>query len=548
MNNILYMENIILSPESLDEQLTPLAQTQAAAGFQMLREGKAPTSRTPLYKGNTEEEVVNNWLDVLTRYEEDEVLRPLISYDKTRMSKVGPQGGYPPFSEREADFNEYFTRPDQSDFEIDYDICLEIYEEVFGGATDKRPLSPQNVIDRDQYDDKLQTNSGAPDYGKRKDPMILAKALADSVSGKWKSYAMILGSRSQRGKARFIFMAPFSLNIIEKTFLYPLMEIIRSRQIDFFAAWEGFTEVELGFQRQNFFDGDIFVQQDYTAMDKSLNNTTIEIFLAIVLPVFQKQHQESLKDLVYHIFDIPIMTSLGKMVVGRHGMPSGSGFTNFFESIISYYVWKLNVKNSLRIAKAQGLGDDLAFSIQAWAELRADKEMYEIWIETMIDTIVPDVISDTSASIGLTVQPEKQLVDRYTTIYLQRFFDIRIPNTDGLVLGMYPSILALNTAMNPERFHDPRKWSSKMEILRWIMILENCKNLPYFEDLVHFFIEGDKFKMGLEIPDFFITLPSIYEDSKLIKGFLPTYNQEGLDRGINDFATVKYLKKLASQA
>uniref|UniRef100_A0A2V0RNH6 RdRp n=1 Tax=viral metagenome TaxID=1070528 RepID=A0A2V0RNH6_9ZZZZ len=542
------METIILSPESLDEQLTPLAQTQAAAGFQMLREGKEPTARTPLYKGKSEEDVVATWLDVLARYEEDEVLRPLIEYDKSRKSKVGPQGGYPPFSERKPDFDAYYTRPEQTEFEIDYEICEEIYREVFGGAKDKRPLSPQNVVDRDQYDDKLQTNSGAPDYGKRKDPMILAKALADAVSGKWKTYVMLLGSRSQRGKARFIFMAPFSLNIIEKTYLYPLMEIIRSLDNDFFSAWEGFSEVELGFYRQRFFEGDIFVQQDYTAMDKSLNNTTIKIFLAIVLPVFQKQYQESFKELVYHIFDIPIMTALGKVVVGRHGMPSGSGFTNFFESIISYYVWKLNVKQALRITEAQGLGDDLAFSIQAPPNLRSDKDMYEIWAETMVDHIIPDVISETSASIGLEVQPEKQLVDRYTTIYLQRFFDIRIPNTDGMVLGMYPSILALNTAMNPERFHDPRKWSSKMEILRWIMILENCKNLPYFEDLVQFFIEGDKFKMGLEIPDFFVTLPSIYEDSKLIKGFLPTYNQEGIDRGINDFATVKYLKKLASQA
>jgi hypothetical protein len=533
------METINLSQESLDEQLTPLAQTQASAGFRVLREGKQPTARTPLYKDDSEEEVFANWFDVLARYEEDEVLRPLVTYDKSRMSKVGPQGGYPPFSERESDYNDYYKMPDQQDFNIDYDICEEIYREVFGGARDKRPLSPQNVVDRDQYDDKLQTNSGAPDYGKRKDPTILAKAVKDAISGKWKSYVMLLGSRSQRGKSRFIFMAPFSLNITEKTYLYPLMEIIRNRKMPFFSAWEGFREVELGFESQRFFDGDVLIQQDYTAMDKSLNKTTIEIFLAIVRPVFQKQFQEELSELVEHIFDIPIMIALGKVTVGRHGMPSGSGFTNFFESIISYYVWKLNVKNGVPIMHSQGLGDDLAFSVQVPPEE----------IDEFISSVGPTVISNTSSSVGLIVQPEKQLFDRYTTIYLQRFFDKRIPNpTSGMVLGMYPSILAINTAMNPERFHDPRKWSSKMEILRWIMILENCKNLPYFQDLVQFFIEGDKFKLGLEIPDFFEVLPLVYEDSKLIKGFLPTYNQEGLNRGINDFETIKYLKQLAGQA
>lgn len=545
------MEQLSLSPESLDEQLTPLAQTQAAAGFQMLREGKQPTSRTPLYKDSSEEEVFDNWLTILSRYEENDVLKPLITYDKSRMSKVGPQGGYPPFSERTSDFTDYYTIPEQDDFEIDYELCAEISKEVFGGARDKRPLSPQNVADRDQYDDKLQTNSGAPDYGKRKDPMILAKAVADAVSGQWKKYCMILGSRSQRGKARFIFMAPFSLNLVEKTYLYPLMEIIRQNDNPFFSAWEGFSEVELGFDRQEFFKGAFFIQQDYTAMDKSLNQTTIKIFLAIVRPVFQTKYQDDFSELVYHIFNIPIMVSLGKLYVGVHGMPSGSGFTNFFESIISYYVWKLNDKvGGLTIPKAQGLGDDLAFSVQAPGDLREynKSDMYDLWLKTAMEN-APGVISDISSSIGLNVQPEKQLIDRYTTIYLQRFFDVRIPNPkNDLVLGMYPSILALNTAMNPERFHDPRKWSSKMEILRWIMILENCKNLPYFEDLVQFFIEGDKFKLGLEDPEFFELLPSIYEDSKLIKGFLPTYNQEGIDRGIDEFETVKYLKKLASQA
>jgi hypothetical protein len=528
------MEFITQTQEELDVQLTSDAQDRASAAFLQMREGKNPTPQTPFYKDMPEEEVFGTWTHFLSRLSErDTVLEPLISYDLTRMSKVGPQGGYPPFSERFEDFKEYYTKPIQAKMYVDYDLCREISLEVFGGAKDKRPMSADNVVKRDQYDDKLLTNSGCPDYGKRKEPSILAKALADVKSGKWKEYVMLLGSRSQRGKPRWIFLAPFSLNIVEKMYLYPLMELIRAQNSPFFSAWEGFSEVERGFKRQDFFEGDIFIQQDYTSMDKSLNNTCIEIFLAIVCPVFQKQFQKSFTSLVNHIFDIPVMYALGKISVGRHGMPSGSGLTNFFESIISYYVWKLNVKRGLPITQAQGLGDDLAFSVQTGQPL-TDKRIQEL-------------IASASASIGLTVQPEKQLVDRYTTIYLQRFFDVRIPSPNkGMVLGMYPSILAINTAMNPERFHDPRKWSNKMEILRWIMILENCKNLPYFRELVNFFIEGDKFKLGLVIPDFFDMLPSLYEESGQIKGFLPTYNQEGINRGINDFETVKLLKKIAS--
>jgi hypothetical protein len=527
------MEFITQTQDELDFQLTPEAQDRASASFQQLREGKAPTPRTPFYKGLSEEEVFEEWTSFLTRLSEKErVLEPLISYDLSRMSKVGPQGGYPPFDERLASLKEYYTLPDQEPKYIDFELCREIYLEVFGGARDKRPMSIPSVVNRDQYDDKLLTNSGCPDFGKRKEPSILAKAISDAESGKWKDYVMLVGSRSQRGKDRFIFMAPFSLNLVEKRYLYPLMDIIRERNIPFFSAWEGFSEVELGFEREKFFQGDVFIQQDYTSMDKSINETCIAIFLAIVNPVFQRNYQKSFASIVTHIFDIPVMYALGKIIVGRHGMPSGSGLTNFFESIISYYVWKLNVKRGLNITSAQGLGDDLAFSIKDESP-PSDEE-------------IQNDISATSASIGLVVEPSKQLIDRYTTIYLQRFFDVRIPNPNNkMVLGMYPSVLAINTAMNPERFHDARKWSGEMEILRWIMILENCKNLPYFSELVLFFIEGDKFKLGIDIPDFFDTLPSLYEESGQIKGFLPTYNQEGLDRGIDDFETVKLLKEIA---
>lgn len=400
------MEFITQTQEELDFQLTPEAQDRASGSFQQLREGKNPTPRTPLYKDLSQEKVFEEWVSFLTWLSErDKVLEPLITYDLSRMTKVGPQGGYPPFSERLDSLKEYYTMPNQESMYIDYELCREITLEVFGGATDRRPLSVENVVSRDQYDDKLLTNSGPPDFGKRKEPMILAKAIADCKSGKWKDYVMLVGSRSQRLKDRFIFMAPFSLNLVEKTYLYPLMDIIRSRNLPFFSAWEGFNEVELGFKRQKFFEGDLFIQQDYTSMDKSLNETCLAIFLAIVNPVFQRNYQKSFADIVKHIFDVPIMYALGKIIVGRHGMPSGSGLTNFFESIISYYVWKLNIKRGLNIEEAQGLGDDLAMSIKDDPLPLAEE--------------VQEDLSATSASIGLIVQPSKQLIDRYTPCTLR---------------------------------------------------------------------------------------------------------------------------------
>uniref|UniRef100_A0A2V0RIY7 RdRp n=1 Tax=viral metagenome TaxID=1070528 RepID=A0A2V0RIY7_9ZZZZ len=524
------MEIVKLSQEAIDQQLTAQGQANSSGAFEMLRSGKSSTPRSPLFRGVPQDVVITDWIStVLDRYAQDYNISELVKYDKSRTVKVGPQGGYPPLDDRMDALTKYWTTPeDINRASLDKEMCHEIYLELFGNAKDKRPMSCERIIEQDRYDDKLITNSGCPDFGKRSDPAIISKAIADACSGKWKTYNMILGSRSQRGKARFIFMAPFSLNLVEKQYLYPLMDCIRNTGNPFFSAWEGFDEVERGLYHQRFFrKGSTYIQQDYTAMDQHINSFCMDIVYEVCNLVFQEGHRESFRELLNHILNIGVMTQLDKVITGPHGMPSGSGFTNFAESIVSYYVTKSYLRSGLFVQAAQGLGDDLVLSIDG--------------VNT--EEHIARVMNENSNAVGLVVEPEKQRIDGQTTIYLQRFFDVNIPN-EGIVLGMYPSILALNTAMNPERFHDPRKWSSEMEILRWIMILENCKNLPYFHDLIDYFIKGDKFKLGLTDPEFFIKLPSTYEDSKAIKGFIPSYNQEGLTRGINSFETVKYLMKL----
>ena len=360
---------------------------------------------------------------------------------------------------------------------------------------------------------------------------MIGRAELDVQSNRWEKLPMILGSRSQRGSERFIFMAPYSLNLVEKSYLYPLMDHIRKIGHPFFSAWEGFSQVELGFKSQNFFSEDhVYVRQDFTKMDKHVNATQMTIVLIICKTFFQLDYTFKFGELLLHILKIPVLISLDKLVTGTHGMPSGSGMTNFAESLITLYLILRYRDAGIDVVAFQGLGDDSVFAIRR---------------NGMSDEEILDVMQAISAEIGQVINPEKQGIDEHTTVYLQRFFDDRIPN-QGMVLGMYPSVLALNTAIYPERYHDPRKWSKEMEILRWIMILENCKNLPYFRKLIQFFIEGDKFKLGLALPDFFVTLPTLYEESKAIKGFVPSYNQESLDRGIYEFDTVKILLEIAS--
>lgn len=60
-----------------------------------------------------------------------------------------------------------------------------------------------------------------------------------------------------------------------------------------------------------------------------------------------------------------------------------------------------------------------------------------------------------------------------------------------------------------------------MVTLRALSILENCKWSPYFHTFIDFVIEGDKYKLGLDIPGFFASLPRIAKEAiDNFEGFL----------------------------
>uniref|UniRef100_A0A2V0RAA1 RdRp n=1 Tax=viral metagenome TaxID=1070528 RepID=A0A2V0RAA1_9ZZZZ len=521
---------------SLEAFLTPEAQIRSSGNFERIATGSKPTPRSPLYKKQSAIWIQERWTDILSSVANQDTVG-LITYDSTRWPKFGPQGGFPPLSDRMEDLSAYYDNPVKIESTLKYTnptrywkLVEQVRSDLFGSQRDKRPLTPQSVIDRDRKDGKLTTNSSCPDYSKRGLPDVIANAVADTINGKWKTYPMILGSRSQRGKYRFIFLAPFSLNIREKMFLQPLMDGIRKHGNPALSAWEGFDDVEAAMNRQQFFKAKRFTARDFKAMDTTCGESVFEFFYDVTHVFFQATYWSDLKEVIMHGISIPVMISLDKLVTGNHGMLSGSGLTNIIETVVSYAVGKLieEMINS-ELVGDQVLGDDGAFSDNA---------------TDITDEQLANVIRDASLLFGLVAQTEKQIISDHYTIYLQRYFteNIKVNNT-SVVAGCYPSVLALNSAVNPERYHDPRKWGWEMETLRWIMILENCKRLPYFKDLVKFVQEGDSYKLGVEKPGFLDKgINKTYEEAKTITGFVPSYNQASLDRGIQDYEVVKLLR------
>lgn len=505
-----------------------------SAHFERMKFGAMPSPRSPLYKDLSPDQVLDQWYEILDKYADS--YPRFVAYDKSRRVKVGPQGGYPPLSDRMDKLEEYFTRPTTASI-VSSDVYRRIIRNarttLFGSSHSLRRLTPAQVLARRDAEDKLDTNSGLPDFGRRKRPEISSKAVLDATNGTWKMYPAILGSRSSRQKPRFIFMFPMSTNLVELGYEIAIKDAIRHNKTQQVSAWEGFDEVELSLHAQDAFVSRFKVSTDFTGMDQSFGQEQMLIVWDIVAPVFQPQYREGLKESLLHATTIDIMIQRDTLVSGAHGLASGSGWTNTAETILAvawheYLKILMNCEISAPMRGDQVLGDDGIFTTNANLDFAS-------------------VIAASAHEFGLEANSDKQRIDNYTAVYLQRFFDesIHITGTE-IVAGCYPTTLALNSAMFPETFHSPKKWNERMETLRWIMILENCHHVPkpIFHELIRFVMKGDRLMLGLNIPGWLEGgIENDFKLAKTIRNLVPTYTEASRRRGIKKFDVIKFLER-----
>lgn len=516
----------------LDSILDKEKQPNVSNLLMGIREGKLPTPRTPLFKDQNEDSVFQGWLQIISG--EPTVTQNLYDYEESRLSKVGPQGGYPPLSERKESLEDYWTKGQIKLQKPPYydELVADVRARLFKGTSGLRPQKYQTVINTSAEKDSLNTNSGCPSYGKRSDPGIQQRAIADAESGRWETYPAILGSRAQRGSDRFIFMFAMSCNLVELSFVNVILDTIKSNEVLSFAAWKGFTPVVDSLDKQRVRDKKQYLSLDYSKMDKHFNELCTEFVIDVLTPVFQPNSRDLLIKSLRHINEVSVLVEPTKLYTGFHGMPSGSGWTNLAESILSFGI-------ILQTTKFLGL----ELSNNAIAQLLGDDGFLGL---SENHPEAANVFSEVASKFGMVANQEKQGDSTEHFNYLQRFFDRDVSfDLEGrnVMAGSYPGILALNTAINPERIHDPRKWGPEMETLRWIMILENCNEHPAFHQLIEYFIKGDKYKLGVLMPGFLKRgIVNTFKEAKAIKGFVPSYNQEKMDRGIQDFDVFKYLR------
>lgn len=509
------------------------------AYFSHTVEGNPEDYRPPFWSGMSRSSVLAEWDKVIANTGVEQTLPGLYQYEMEMRGKVGPMSIQVPLKDRISSIESYYTMVEHPGEPIDAN-AVKAAGAYFSRGGGVRLRSQTNTI----KGMRLSTNSGSPYFTTRRN--VVEKTVPCQITtGEQKlprgqSYGMaaVLGWRGQEGgpkpsdvKQRVVWMYPFALNVRELQLYQPAIESVQKNGLlPAYVSMDAVDDCVTKLWASKPTDQAV-VCTDFSAFDQHFNEHLQSAAETILRQMTTKSAdmEEWFRDIFPCKYTLPLVCCPKCTYTGPHGMGSGSGGTNFDESI---------VHRALQYEAAMSAGSVLNESSQCLGD---DGMISYPGIK------VEDVIRSYTRH-GLEMNPDKQYVSTHDCIYLRRYHseDFR---ERGTMVGVYSTYRALGRLLAQERFYDPAKWGPKMVTLRAWSIIENCSHSPYFEEFVDFVIKGDKYRLGLDLPGFIEDIGHIARDAKDqlpdFLGYTKTLQNPSADGGITDWRIYKYLKSKA---
>lgn len=507
--------------------------------FGRVVKGQSEVYDTPFAKGESTEQLLSAWNDVLKSI--DDEWPSLYAFEKDMASKVGPMSVMKPLKERMTDIDAYYEGILLPSTPISPSAVAAVKSE-WSRARGIWLRDPRKTIELM----KKSTNSGSPYFTKRRNVVketypfrldyhdgVVAQMLP-KFNGEG---CAVLGWRGQEGgyskedvKQRVVWMFPFAVNIAELQVYQPLIEA--AQRFNLVPAWVSMEAVDK--RITDMFDtkskDDLVICTDFSKFDQHFNSSLQNAAKTLVSSIFNSSVDDWLENIFPIKYNIPMMYNLGEVVMGHHGMGSGSGGTNADETLahraLQYEAAQLN--GAKLNPNSQCLGDD--------------------GVLTYPGITVKDVV-DAYSKHGLEMNESKQYASSQDCVYLRRWHhsDYRI---DGVCAGVYSTNRALGRLRYLERYQDPEFWGPEAVALRQLSILENVKYHPLRDQFADFCMKRDKYRLGIDIPGFLDNLEGkvkeAIEHMPDFMGYTKTLQSEGDPTyGINSWWIVRYLKSEA---
>nr|QBJ04628.1 MAG: RNA-dependent RNA polymerase [Tasmanian devil-associated picobirnavirus 5] len=507
--------------------------------------GKEATPRSSLYNlsGKTEmlepDEILERWMQHLNSLKgSDPFSENVFQFDSHQLEKWGPQGAVAPISELMDEivlptFSGSKKIPKAFNSSAWATAKANVVQTLYAaGAYRLQPVSYKRVIDDMRVRDTLESNSGWPLFTKRNKPEVIAQSIREAETGLWETYPAIALFRNYNQKTRLVWMFPMSANLVEGSFFQPLQSVLIKSRIEyvseFLSPWKGFEHVRMVVDetyKSGLFES--IAASDFSATDAHFQlHTTMEVF-DVIKHCFQRKYWGALRESLIYMHRIPLIVGPNTMLVGEHGVSSGSNWTNFvetiFDMILSEYVSILTLDNASGL---YAIGDDMAWKLDQFDEHFAES------------------LSKFGKDVGQEIKADKTTNDLDKVKSLQRLFQRGYLRPDGTIRAVYSTVRALKSLVYPERFHKPQVWTKDMEAIRDFMILENCVDHPLFHEFCSFVASGDPHLK--EFANYSAAKQqNLLRQSKLLPGLNTTYNQEKRDQSLASFESVKFISTIS---
>jgi hypothetical protein len=459
---------------------------------------------SPIATDRTPDEILKGW-DLIFNSKKSRLNSTILQIEEDNRSKFGPRSIAVPWKDRASGVQSYFGP--------------EISDKVPPQAPDNprlRPISLQSGVKLL----KNSTNSGLPFVTRKGD--IKDELLKDFDNLLDRKDPCILFTRTQeQKKTRNVWGYPAADTLNEMLFYKPLLEYQRS--LTWRAALSDPEKVDMSVTsmiRSCILRRKDLVSIDFSSYDASVKTRLQRSAFNYISGLFQKQYSDDIDKLATRFNTIELITPDG-VQEGRHGVPSGSTFTNEVDSIAQYLC-----------ARDFGLSDHEM-------QIQGDDGLY--------------IVSDSKSfikhmqSFGLNVNDSKSLVSQTECTFLQNYYSLQYLRNNNIIGGIYSTYRALTRIVYPERFiqiSESEVSGSDYFAIRTISILENVKYHPLFQDLVEYIYKLDKFNLAFSDKGLANYVKEISETTGTEGIFNYRYGDDV--KGIKSFETYKLLLKLES--
>lgn len=279
---------------------------------------------------------------------------------------------------------EHDTRIDSADESVQAGLALAW--KCFAKTKGVEPIKPMRLLDV-QYELKGEKSAGltwlhsskaeAMEYGLGRAGQIL--------QGSKKPNPCLAGVRTQakepekgeeyKGKTRLVWAYPLEMTLIEGKFAVPIYSIMKKKRTPMMFAR---AKHEVGALIDSFVKstGDCVYGLDYSKFDSTIPSFMIRFAFKVIRTWFDFQDsedQEGWDTMVKYFIHTPIVMSDGNLYTGKkHGVPSGSYFTQLVDSIVNVaLIGALSHSFGMKISHRNFfvLGDDVILSTYKGCDL-----------------------------------------------------------------------------------------------------------------------------------------------------------------------------------